>query len=166
MLGIFSSPPFYTDNVRLPNEDTPTPDRIRNNPKFWPYFKDALGAVDGTHINAIVSAADRQAMRDRKGNITQNCLAICDFNLRFMYLFPGWEGSASDSTMYSDAHFVDLPVPRNKYYLGDAGFPICETLLVPYQDVWYHLAEWGCAQLRQVLCHLNPLFPLIIVPTV
>ncbi|XP_059639633.1 uncharacterized protein LOC132282008 [Cornus florida] len=25
---------------------------IRSNPKYWPYFKDCIGAIDGTHIRA------------------------------------------------------------------------------------------------------------------
>jgi hypothetical protein len=49
--------------------------------------------------------------------------------------------------MFHDAHITDLPIVHGKYYLADAGFPICETLLIPYRGVHYHLTEWGRAQL-------------------
>ena len=148
MLIYFSSAPFYTDNVHLPHDHIPIPPEIQKNPKFFPFFEDALGAVDGTHINCNATTADRQAARDRKGAVTQNCLAICTFDMRFLYIFSGWDGSASDSTMFHDARITDLPVVHGKYYLADAGFPICEALLIPYRGVRYHLAEWGRAQLR------------------
>lgn len=150
MLNFFSSPPFYVQFVKLPTNIDPVPERIFENPKFYPFFKDALGAIDGTHINSHVTAAQRQAARDRKGGITQNCLAICSFDMIFLYIFPGWDGSTADSTMFHDAHITDLPVPPNKYYLADAGFPTCSTLLVPYRGVRYHLAEFGPGDLAYV----------------
>jgi hypothetical protein len=35
-------------------------------------------------------------------------------------------------------------------YLADAGFPLCDGLLVPYRGVRYHLKEWGRASERYV----------------
>jgi hypothetical protein len=148
MLVFFSSPPFYTENVRLPNADTPLSPKIRNNPKFFPFFKDVVGAMDGTHLNCNVTAEERQTARDYKGTITQNCLAACDFDMRFQYIFSGWDGSTSDSTMFHDARLTDLFVLGGKYYLADAGFPTCESLLIPFRGPRYHLAEWGRAELR------------------
>jgi hypothetical protein len=145
MLIFFSSPPFYTDLVKLPCADSPVPPEIQNNPKFYPFFKDALGALDGTHINCGLSAAERQAARNCKGGLTQNCLVICGFNITFYYMFSAWEGSASDSTMFQDACVTDPPVPPGKYYLADAGFPICSTLVIPVRGKCYHLQEWGRA---------------------
>ena len=52
--------------------------------------------------------------------------------------------------MFYDVHVTDLPVLHRMYYLADAGFPICDTLLIPYQGVRYHLAEWGRAQVQWV----------------
>ena len=86
------------------------------------FFEDAIGAIDGTHFDCSPSKADLPAARDRKGGTTQNCLAVCDFNLRFKYIFSGWDGSASDSTMYHDARLTDLTIPAGKYFLADAGF--------------------------------------------
>jgi hypothetical protein len=53
-------------------------DRIRNNPKFWPYFRDCIGALDGTHLNAVVEyslPAVREACMCRKGR-TQNVIIL------------------------------------------------------------------------------------------
>ncbi|KZP10003.1 hypothetical protein FIBSPDRAFT_718730, partial [Athelia psychrophila] len=66
MLLFFSSPPFYTDLVHLPRADDPIPSEIANNPKFYPFFKDAIGAINGTHINCTPTAEQRQAARDYK----------------------------------------------------------------------------------------------------
>jgi len=51
MVKIFATAPFYTKYVKqiTPN-DFPSP-YIRENPKLWPYFNRALGAIDGSHIH-------------------------------------------------------------------------------------------------------------------
>jgi DDE superfamily endonuclease len=129
--------------VQLPDADSPTPPEIRNSEKFYPFFEGALGAIDGTHIRCTSSAADRDATRNRKGMLTQNCLAACSFDCRFTYILSGWEGSTHDSTLYYDARRIDLYIPDGRYYLADAGFASSMTLLVPYRNVRYHLSEWG-----------------------
>ena len=148
MLPFFSSPPFYNDYVQLPCTGAPILPEIQNNTKFYPFFKDVLGVIDGTHINCCPSAADQHAARDRNGGVTQNCLAICGFDMVFYYVFSGWEGSASDATMFYDAHVTDLLVPPGQYYLADAGFPACSLLVVLFRGRHYHLQEWGCAGLQ------------------
>ena len=45
---------LYTAIVKQPAASQPTPPRIRNDPKMFPYFKDCLGAADGTHIHAHI----------------------------------------------------------------------------------------------------------------
>jgi hypothetical protein len=162
MLIFFSSPPFYTDNVRLPNADTPLSPKIRDNPKFYPFFRDAIGALDGTHINCNVTAEERQAARDRKGTVTQNCLAACDFDMKFLYMFSGWDGSIADSMIFYEARLTDLFILRGKYYLADAGFPTCESLIIPFRGTRYHLAEWGRANLRYVLYFICMIFDLLL----
>lgn len=109
-----------------------------------------MGAIDGTHIACSPSARERAAARDRKGLLTQNCLMACGFDLRFLYVLSGWEGSAADSLVFHDARQKSFPVPEEKYYLADAGFPLCNQLLVPYRGVQYHLAEWRRADIRCV----------------
>lgn len=148
VLDALSSFPFYNTYVHLPPRDAPVPGHLYNNPKFYPYLKDVLGAIDGTHIRCTPSAADRQLARDRKGQVTQNTLAVCGFDMVFYYIVSGWDGSASDSYMYNDARLVDFVIPDGKCYLADAGFAQCDALLVPYRGVRYHLAEWGRASVR------------------
>ncbi|CAA7270773.1 unnamed protein product [Cyclocybe aegerita] len=160
VLNAVSSGPFYDLYVKLPDLSTPIPDYILTNSKFFPYFRSVLGALDGTHINAFTSAADQHASHDHKGGITQNFLAACSFDFHFLYIINGFEGSAADATMYLHAHLLDFAIPQGKYYIADAGFAICDTLLVPYHGVHYHLAEWGQAGVRPAnkeelynLCH-------------
>ena len=148
MLDIFSSQPFYTTHVRLPTHDTPVSSEIRDNPKCWPYFKDAIGAVDGSHIHAHPPSFSHHLYHNRKGFVSQNCLFVCNFDLNFTFALTGWEGSATDARLWDVAHHDGLNIPPGKYLLADLGFPSCKELLVPYRGVRYHLAEWGRASIR------------------
>lgn len=148
ILNALSTAPFYQKYVHLPTINDPVPPEILHNPKFFPFFQGAIGAMDGTHINCCPSVEDRHLARDWKGGITQNTLACCGFDMKFHYITSGWDGCTADATMFNDARITDLPIPHGKYYLADAGFGICDVLLVPYRNVRYHLAEWGRAALR------------------
>lgn len=150
---MLSSPQFYNQYVQMPSADDPVPEFIQNNPKFFPFFKDALGAVDGTYIHCMPSADQRDLARNRKGFMSQNCLAICSFTLRFLYFVAGWDGSTADASMYVDSRLTDLPVPEGRYYLADAGFGMCGTLLLPYSGIRYHLQEWEKANKRYKFCN-------------
>ena len=50
---------LYTAIIKQPDATQPTPPRIRNNPKMFPYFKDYLDVVDGTCIHARVPDGDQ-----------------------------------------------------------------------------------------------------------
>jgi len=78
---------LYTEFVQPPNLSTQM--EIRNNKKLSPFFKDCLGAADGTHIYAKVPEEESVRFQNRKGHITQNVLGICKFNLQFSYVYPG-----------------------------------------------------------------------------
>jgi hypothetical protein len=93
---------------------------ILNNPKFFPYFEHCIGALDGTHIMAIVSPDLTTVFRSRKGQITQNVLGVVDFDMLFLYVLAGWEGSAHDGRVFDDAKLKGLKLILYKYYLGDA----------------------------------------------
>lgn len=107
--------------------------------------------MDGTHINCCPPLNERHLARDRKGGVTQNTLACCGFNMRFQYILSGMDGCTADGSMYHDARLSDLTIPEGKYYLADAGFGMCYSLLIPYRGIRYHLAEWGRASVRCVL---------------
>jgi len=51
---------------------------------------------------------------------------------------------------------ISISQQVDRYYLADAGFPICDALIIPKQGVHYHLAEWGRAQQRGA--YLNLMF--------
>ncbi|KAL5482398.1 hypothetical protein ACEPAI_8992 [Sanghuangporus weigelae] len=142
IINILVSPVIYNVYVRLPRDTDDTPPEIEDNKKLYPYLRDCLGALDCTHIHAHVLAEDRPRYRNRKGFISQNVLAVVSFDMRFMYVLSGWEGSAADSTILDDARKCDFLIPRNKFYLGDAGFSASTSVLVPYRGVRYHLREW------------------------
>ncbi|KAG6492515.1 hypothetical protein ZIOFF_047478 [Zingiber officinale] len=88
------------------------PEKIRESTRFYPYFKDCIGAIDGTHILAMVSG--------------------------------GWEGSAHDSLVLTDALLRNngLKVPGGKYFLVDGGYPNRRQFLAPFRGVRYHLQEF------------------------
>lgn len=64
-----------------------SPEKIPGSIRF---FKDCLGAIDGTHIAAFVWEYLVARYRDWKGHLSQNVLAICDFELLFCYILRAW----------------------------------------------------------------------------
>ncbi|KIK26881.1 hypothetical protein PISMIDRAFT_94085, partial [Pisolithus microcarpus 441] len=60
LLFIFSLSPFYPAYVRMPTSNEIQP-RIRENSWFWPFFMDAIGTLDGSHIHAAPAANDHVA---------------------------------------------------------------------------------------------------------
>ncbi|XP_026397203.1 uncharacterized protein LOC113291938, partial [Papaver somniferum] len=80
-----------------------TPFKIRESTRFYPYFKDCIGDMDGTHIPAMVEKRNAAVYRNRHGITSQNVLAVCNFDLEFIYVLSGWEGSAHDSKILNDA---------------------------------------------------------------
>ncbi|KIK24233.1 hypothetical protein PISMIDRAFT_49975, partial [Pisolithus microcarpus 441] len=65
MLFIFSDQPFYSTHVWFPDDESVHP-KIRRNPKFWPYFQNAIGAIDGCHIPVSPPAIIRSNYHNRK----------------------------------------------------------------------------------------------------
>ncbi|CAI0552538.1 unnamed protein product [Linum tenue] len=65
--------------------------------------QDCIGAIDGTHFRVKVNRASQTRFRGRKEWPTQNVLASCNFDLQFLYVLAGWEGTASDSRILKDA---------------------------------------------------------------
>ncbi|XP_052882193.1 uncharacterized protein LOC128290543 [Gossypium arboreum] len=87
----------------------------------WKWFKNCLGALDGTHIKVRVPTVDKSRYRTRKGDIATNMLGVCTPDMQFVYALPGWEGSITDV---------------------DAGYTNCEGFLAPFRGQRYHLNEW------------------------
>ena len=52
--------------IQLPNVNI-VPLEIENNPKMMPFFKNCIGALDGTHIPSKPPSKDAKPYRNRKG---------------------------------------------------------------------------------------------------
>ena len=65
--------------------------------------QDCVGAIDGTHVRASVPPEIQGRFRGRKDGTMQNVLAAISFDLKFIYVLAGWEGSAHDSHVLNDA---------------------------------------------------------------
>nr|AYC81222.1 transposase [Oryza sativa Indica Group] len=118
--------------------------RLRED-RFWPYFKDAIGAIDGSHISVVVLLDETISHTCHHGYTSQNVLAICDFDMRFIFAVAGWPGSAHDSRILSHAlaNFPSFPMPpTGKYYLVDSGYPNRIGYLAPFKGTTYHIPEF------------------------
>ena len=71
--------------------------KIQDNPRFYLFFKNCLGAIDGTHIPISIASEKASPFRNRKGTLSINVMVACDFDLNFTFISSGWEGSATDS---------------------------------------------------------------------
>lgn len=131
---------FFRAHVK-PMANRPPPE-LEHHPTLH-YFKDARGAIDGSHIHAWVPEEIAARYRNRKGYLSQNVLAASDFQTKFVYVLSGWEGSAADSRIFESARSHGLSLPRGRYFLADAGFPLCDMLLTPFRGKRYHLKEWS-----------------------
>ncbi|KAF8432015.1 hypothetical protein L210DRAFT_3325453, partial [Boletus edulis BED1] len=66
VLFAFSLPTIHQKYVQLPCMGDPMPNAIIEDPHFWPYFEDAIGAIDGTHIPCTPSAEECEMTQNRK----------------------------------------------------------------------------------------------------
>lgn len=46
---------------------------------------------------------EKSKYRTRKGEIATNVLGVCSQDMQFIYVLPGWEGSAADGRVLRDA---------------------------------------------------------------
>jgi hypothetical protein len=128
--------------------NAPLESRISEDPRYFPFFDNCDGALDGTHISAVLPERLHGPFRNRKKVISQNVLGVCNFDAVFIYALAGWEGSAHDGRVLSDAKLKGLPMRPGKYYLADAGYALSSITLTPYRGTRYHLKEWIRGQNR------------------
>lgn len=120
--------------------------KIHGDNRFYPYFKNCLGAIDGTHIPVSVSPEQAAPFRNRKGTLSHNVMVVCNFDLNITYVSAGWEGSATDARVLRSAMNTPVgkfEVPPGKFYLVDGGYANTASFLAPYRKVRYHLKEFG-----------------------
>jgi len=119
----------------------PVSPEISKSTKFYPYFQNCIGALDGSLVPVTVPSKVSSVYHCRKGFTIQNILVVCSFDFTFQYVLAGWAGSVHDSCVLENAKKKGFKIPDGKYYLADAGYASSTSLLVPYRDVRYHLKE-------------------------
>ncbi|CAN6551344.1 unnamed protein product [Malus baccata var. baccata] len=144
--------------------------KIKDDNRYWPYFKVCIGAIDGTlpYIG-------------RKENTTQNIMTVCDFNMCFTFVW-GWmggepfggdqRGTIKYLFKISNNIFMEAlrrpeskfpyPLLVSKYYLVDAGYPHMNGYIGPYRGERYHLPDFRCESQPRVKKEIfNPRWTMI-----
>ncbi|XP_054824887.1 protein ALP1-like [Prosopis cineraria] len=134
------------------------PPEILTNERFYPYFKDCIGAIDETHVRAKVPREEAGRFQGCKDYPTQNVFAACSFDMKFTYVLARWEGTISYSRILKNALSREdkLIIPPGKFYLGDVGFPLKHGLIIPYRGVRYYLKEYSARSpqtVREIFNH-------------
>nr|KAJ0196224.1 hypothetical protein LSAT_V11C700381470 [Lactuca sativa] len=124
-------------------ESDVVPKEIQEKKRFYPYFKNFVGAIDETHVCVKVPNRDASRYRGRKGYPTINVLVACSFDLKFTYVLTGWECTASDSRIVKDTLKRDdkLLIPRGRYCLVDTGLPHTNELMTRYRGVRFPIVR-------------------------
>jgi hypothetical protein len=122
--------------------------KISTDYRYFPYFQNCLGAIDGTHVPITISEDKQAPYRNRKGTLSHNVMIACNFDLNFTFISSGWEGSATDARVLRSALLKGFQVPEGKFYLVDGGYANTPSFLAPYRGVRYHLKEFGHGQHR------------------
>lgn len=111
--------------------------RILGSGKYWPWFKDCIGAIDETHVSAWCTTEDRDRLRNRHGSLSQNVLAACDHDMRFVFVQVGWEDSTHDSRLLQntlqDPNCAFPMPPEGKYYVVDAAHTNMLGFMAPFR---------------------------------
>ncbi|XP_018812898.2 uncharacterized protein LOC108985163 [Juglans regia] len=116
-LGRHIIKPHFTDEVH--------PYIVRNN-RNLPWFGQCVGAMNNTMMDAVVLASVPEAYRNRYGRVAQNVMCICNFDMKLIFVYSGWEGTVHDARIYLHAASqgsAQFPwLPEGKYYLADSAF--------------------------------------------
>ncbi|KAG8364745.1 hypothetical protein BUALT_Bualt18G0030600 [Buddleja alternifolia] len=138
------------DFFQPPKSDVPP--EIREDPRFYPYFLNCVGAVDGTHFPVTVGVDEQGPFRNKNGFLSQNVLAACSFDMKFHYVLAGWEGSAPDIRVLNSAlsRRNKLEVPDGRYYLVDAKYANIPGFMAPYPGVSYKQLEFDPQDAREL----------------
>ncbi|KAK9274387.1 hypothetical protein L1049_019201 [Liquidambar formosana] len=158
--------------IRLQSHLLKQPEAVSENSTDgrWKWFKNCLGALDETYVSVTVPEVDKPRYQTRKNDIATNVLGVCSQDMQFIFVLPGWEGSAADSRVLRDAvsrrhglkvlrgtlqivitiiilhFFVHSSIKINVtvfrvYYLVDTGYPNGEGFLALYRGQRYHLND-------------------------
>ncbi|CAL5347421.1 unnamed protein product [Camellia sinensis] len=110
---------------------------LESQPKYLP-FRDCIGALDGTHVEANLNPREAPPYFGRKGRHTQNILAVCDFDLCFTFISCGWEGSMHDSRVFNEV----TQDPAKKFSHPVEGYKNQKGFLSPFKGCRYHQEQF------------------------
>ena len=62
-----------------PKPSDPIHSKLQDEKFKW--FSNAIGAVDGSHVKAFVPPEFHSVFRNRKGELSQNVMGVCNFDM-------------------------------------------------------------------------------------
>lgn len=94
--------------------------------------------LNGIYIAAYILPNQAIYYLNWKSYISQNVLAVYDFNLKFIYVLIWWKESAHNYKILEDTIINGkLRVPFRKYLLTDVGYYNINFAFIPYCGVCY-----------------------------
>ena len=100
-------------------------------------FRGCISSTDGTHI--VLSqkpGLDGEVFFNRKHTYSMNVLLTFDRNRQIRYVLSGWPGSVHDNTIWENGKIAKAPTrffSAGQFQLGDSGFRLTPTMIVPYR---------------------------------
>ena len=91
VLDALTSQTFYNAYIRLPKSNAPIPALIERDERFFPFFKDCLGAmIDGIHVPVYLPSEEpRPRYLNRKSQISQNVFVASSMDMKIVYVLSG-----------------------------------------------------------------------------
>uniref|UniRef100_A0A251UPM0 Putative harbinger transposase-derived nuclease domain-containing protein n=1 Tax=Helianthus annuus TaxID=4232 RepID=A0A251UPM0_HELAN len=141
------------------NYNDEVPRQLLNNSRYYPMFKDCIGAIDGTHVKASVREHEQAKYIGRKGYATQNIMAACDFNMCFTFAWAGWEGTAHDTRIFLEAlrkPEVKFPRPTGVQFIQISimllmpGTQIPEAILLHIKEMMFVIIYLIFVEVKQL----------------
>ena len=86
-------------------------------------FPTCTWSLDSSHIPCTPPITKCAMYHNCKGFLSQNCIFACSFDLKFVFGYTGWEGSAMDNQVWEAALECRLNILDGYYFLADAGYP-------------------------------------------
>ncbi|ODO11987.1 hypothetical protein I350_00771 [Cryptococcus amylolentus CBS 6273] len=128
-----SSEEIVDEWIRIPSADEPDHPQIKD---YSPLvFAGCRGALDGTHIGVKVPKRVEDvyvSRRGRKDKTTINVFAACNFDLDFIAIHAGVEGSAHDSRVLEMARATgNFAMPPGLYLLDQSSTVHGSLVLCP-----------------------------------
>jgi hypothetical protein len=101
------------------------------------FFKDAIGAVDGTMVDLYKAPPlDRDAFSTRKHSFSIGATAVCDHQGIFTYFATAYLARRHDAIAYQEGKLhtdKDLYFSGEEYILADAAYTLTETVIPRYK---------------------------------